>query len=195
MQDTSRLFIAIELPSEIHQNLASLINGINLNSQNFIKWVKPENIHLTLKFLGEISKGNTTSITNTLTQAVIGIPPFRLSVHGIGCFPSQGQPRVFWAGIDIPDTLIHLHRSIDRLFTQQGIPAENRVFAPHLTLARISETADPVLVQDAFKKLMLSQEKALGSLDVTHITLFQSTLAKGGSIYTPLARILFNLSS
>jgi 2'-5' RNA ligase len=192
MQATQRLFIAIELNSEIHSNLNQVITALKGFDQHRINWVKPENIHLTLKFLGETSSQNILQISNALTQAVQEISPFALNVTGTGCFPSPHQPRIFWVGLQAPMQLNDLQKNIEQALLPMKIPVEKRPFSPHLTLARVPEGCPYEIANLIYTRLLQYQKTNFGNLTVEHVTLFQSTLTHEGAIYSRLAA--FSLS-
>ncbi|MHC1740792.1 MAG: RNA 2',3'-cyclic phosphodiesterase [Anaerolineaceae bacterium] len=192
MHEMKRLFFAIELNSSIHLNLAKIINSLREVGCPGINWVRSENIHLTLKFLGDTPTQNISVLTNTLTEVVTKIDPYNLSVVGTGCFPSAQQPRVLWAGVHATEIMLDLQHSLDRALAEKGFPSEKRPFSPHLTLARVTDRTDGILLRNTYQKLITFQKTEFGNLLVDHITLFQSTLTKSGAIYTPIERFRFN---
>ena len=189
MQEMLRLFIAIELTGEIHQKLDKLIRTIQPVGIRGINWVNSENIHLTLKFLGDTPRTQLRSIVDALAQATRAAAPFEFTVKGTGCFPNPRQPRVLWVGVEAPPQLAALQKNIDESLKTLNIPSESRVFSPHLTLARMSERCDPMVSQKTYNKLMEHMNTAFGSMSVTRITLFQSTLSREGSVYSTQAYI------
>jgi 2'-5' RNA ligase len=127
-----RLFVAIDPPTEIREQLAGICWGLPET-----KWIAPEQLHLTLCFLGEVSSDAFLDIQEALSE--IKSAPFALRLQGVGFFPPRGQPRVLWAGIETSEPLAVLQRKmITRLFAL-GFEPENRKFAPHITLARLHE--------------------------------------------------------
>jgi len=189
MQDTLRLFIAIELSQEIHQNLANLIQSLQTNSSRGINWVKPENIHLTLKFLGDTPRKQIRPIIDLLAQSTRDQSPIEMEVKGTGCFPSPRQPRVFWAGVETTDELAHLQQNIDSVLEEINIRSETQTFSPHLTLARVTDRCEPLVSQAIYQKLTAYNSSSFGKILVKRITLFQSTLTREGPIYSPQAYI------
>lgn len=189
MQEMLRLFIAIELTREIHQNLDKLIRTIQPVGIRGINWVNSANIHLTLKFLGDTPKTQLHPIVNALAQATLSSAPFELTVKGTGCFPNPRQPRVLWVGVEAPPQLAALQKDIDESLKTLNIPSEVRPFSPHLTLARITEHCDPTVSQKTYKNLMAHTDTSFGGMSVTRITLFQSILSREGSVYSAQAYI------
>jgi len=186
--DQIRSFIAIELPEEAKQGLARLRRGLERDVHGFVKWVDPQGIHLTLKFLGNIPAKRVTEITDAIKKATGGISPFHLEISGLGAFPSLKQPRVFWVGISGElDKLSALQLDIDSTLAALGFAREERPFVAHLTLARIREGASPAERRD-FGELVDSttfQDKY--PVEVAAVRLMRSQLTPAGAIYTCLS--------
>ena len=186
--DQIRSFIAIELPEEAKQGLARLRRGLERDGHGFVKWVDPQGIHLTLKFLGNIPAKRVTEITDAIKKATGGISPFHLEISGLGAFPSLKQPRVFWVGISGElDKLSALQLDIDSTLAALGFAREERPFVAHLTLARIREGASPAERRD-FGELVDSttfQDKY--PVEVAAVRLMRSQLMPAGAIYTCLS--------
>lgn len=191
MPNPIRLFIAIELSQNIHDQLGDLMIDLKKIDWKAAKWVRSENIHLTLKFLGNTEQNKLPLLKSSLTNACKDIKPFKLVVKGTGFFPSRKNPRVLWAGVAESAELSHLYIALEEAMTALGYKKEDRPFSPHLTLARIPSTGDTAAMEDTMNRLFEARSREFGSVIVRRITLFQSTLASGGSIYTPLAFIRF----
>ncbi len=178
-----RLFIAIELPEDVKAALAALRTDIPGAA-----WVKPNAMHLTLKFLGDgIDERRVPELVEAL-EAVRGAP-FTLAVRGVGRFPpGERQPaRVLWAGLDAPRALSALAGDLERAVEPLGFPPERRPFSPHLTLARLKAGgAGPALDRFLTRHAGLHLEP----FPVDSIHLFASQLASQGPTYTRLARFL-----
>ncbi len=125
-----RLFIALELPEEIKHALEPLASGLG-----DVRWLSPEQQHLTLRFIGEVDNGRMSEIEEAL--GLVHGAPFELRLKGLGHFPLRGEPRVLWVGVEKNPELTRLKRQIDRALKEAGLPPEGRKFAPHVTLARI----------------------------------------------------------
>lgn len=178
-----RSFIAIELDEEIKQTLASLIEKLKASGAD-VKWVKPENIHLTLKFLGHISKEKIDGIKRILDNAKDIFKPFRIILSDLGAFPKPSYPRVIWVGIkDGENNSKKIYDFMEKGLEKIGFQKEERPFSPHLTIGRVKSPKNRESLKSNIENLKNSLTK---SLDVGHITLFQSTLTPGGPIYTPL---------
>jgi len=185
-----RCFIAIELPDEAKEGLARLKKELERDEHNFVKWVDPGVIHLTLKFLGNIPSKRVTEITEAMRTAVQGISRFHLEISGMGAFPSLRQVRVFWVGISGEvDKLARLQQNIDSALTALGFAKEERSFVPHLTLARIKQGASP-LERRSFGELVgatIFEDKY--HVEVEAISLMRSQLTPAGAIYTRLMTV------
>ncbi len=179
-----RLFVAADLNPEVRARLAGLqdeLRGLPLR----VSWARPEGIHLTLKFLGEVPPDRRAAIETALRPAGLGIPPFRLEAEGVGTFPERGLPRVIWVGLG-GDTgaAERLQRSIERALEAVGFAPESRPFRPHLTLGRVKGAGDG----DWRAVLRRSAGARAGRFEVREYMLFESRLGPGGAAYTALAR-------
>jgi len=193
MANSLRIFIAVELSKEIHENLARIMLELGKYSTNDIRWVKSENIHLTLKFIGDTPQSRLSSLSSTIESICADQPCFALTSEETGVFPNLRQPRVLWAGITAPDGLLELQKRIDAELLPLGVAVERRPFSPHLTLGRVSDSANPDSLARIIKELSAYSGYVFGSVTVRQVTLFQSTLTHGGSIYCALKR--FSLKS
>ena len=183
-----RSFIAIELPEEARSGLGKLRNELERVEHAFVKWVNPEGIHLTLKFLGSIPSKQVAEVGEAMEGATREISPFHLEISGLGAFPNLKQPRVLWVGISGElDKLLGLQRNIDSALSPLGFTKEKRPFVPHLTLARIRERASPG-ERRIFGELVVStifEDKYHIAVDA--ISLMRSQLTPAGAIYTRLS--------
>jgi RNA 2',3'-cyclic 3'-phosphodiesterase len=185
-----RSFIAIELPETAKEGLARLRKELERDDDGFVKWVAPNGIHLTLKFLGNITSKQVTAVTEAMTAGTQGISPFHLEISGLGVFPNPRQVRVFWVGIGgETDKLSRLQNNIDSALAGLGFAREERPFVPHLTLARVREGAAP-MERRKFGELVSStlfEDKY--SVEVEAVSLIRSRLTPRGAIYTGLSMI------
>jgi 2'-5' RNA ligase len=182
-----RSFIAIELPQQVKEGLAGVRNKLERTDHKFVKWVDPNGIHLTLKFLGNVPFKRVMEIKEAMEEAVQGISPFRLEICGLGAFPNFKQIRVFWIGVggDL-DKLSTLQRRIDSALDPLGFAPEVHPFVPHLTLARIKESAS-----SADRKTFAELVGSAGfenryEIEVDGVSLMRSQLTPEGAIYTRL---------
>jgi 2'-5' RNA ligase len=180
-----RSFIAVELPPEVKSTLARLQNRLKSGSRAPVKWVDPESIHLTLKFLGNIDTALIDKITAALGEACRGVRPFSLEINGIGVFPNERRVRVVWVGLaGETATLGQLQKRVDDGLAPLGFKAEARPFTPHLTLARVREQATPDERQALGQLVSHTSLESSGSLTVSALHLMRSQLTREGPIYT-----------
>jgi 2'-5' RNA ligase len=170
-----RVFIAVDIPDTTRRGMAGL-GGILPNARA----VPEDQLHLTLRFLGEVEGGRLLDIQGVLAE--ISRPPFPLRLKGVGTFPPRGIPRVLYAGVDSPAPLFTLRQVIDRKLADLGIPRDKQKFIPHLTLARLKNCPLERLRQFlAGNALLVSPD-----FPVEGFTLYGSRLTRDGAIHTPL---------
>jgi len=185
-----RSFIAIELPEEVRRGLAKLRSELERTEHRSVKWVDPDGIHLTLKFLGNIPFKQVAEVTKAMEEAAQGIPPFHLEISGLGAFPNLKQPRVLWVGIGGEvDTLLRLQQNIDSALASLGFAKEERPFMPHLTLARIRQGASPMERKNFGELAMSASFEASYPIDAKAVSLMRSQLTPDGAIYTRLSMV------
>jgi 2'-5' RNA ligase len=184
-----RTFIAIDLPEYIHAALGQKQAAFRAACPD-ARWTRPEGIHLTLKFLGEISEERVKQVTEVLA-GLGAVEKFSIEVKGFGFFPDARRPRVFWVGLEAPPALGELVRRVEAAMEKLGFAPEDRPFAPHLTLARF-KTPRP---QPTLKALLERegevgnlQPPLLGRFEVSEFFLFESKLSPHGAEYRKVAR-------
>ncbi|GAB4528041.1 MAG: RNA 2',3'-cyclic phosphodiesterase [Anaerolineales bacterium] len=182
-----RAFIAIDLASDVVKHLARVTEDLQARiSPHLVRWSSPENIHLTLKFLGDVSVQNLPLLKDALRAEAASRSLFDLSVGGLGAFPKVNQPRVIWVGVEAPDDLSSLQRAIENQMERLGYERQARPFAAHLTLGRVSRNVEARELRQVAQVL---QEYKLGFLGVSRVTavhLYRSDLTPDGAIYTRL---------
>jgi len=185
-----RSFIAIELPDELKSGLIQLEARLKLDKQPWVKWVNPDSIHLTLKFLGNIAVDRTGEITRAIEEAVQGISPFHLEVKELGVFPNLRRVQVAWVGISGEvDKLSQLQKRIETNLTPLGFAPESRAFTPHLTLARLRDQAS-LDERQRFGQLIASTKfEAAYTIEVDAISLMRSQLTREGAIYSRISLV------
>ena len=136
-----RTFIAVELPADVRAALSDLIDRMAARwPERGVRWVKGDNMHLTLRFLGDTDEALVADLDAGLDRIAAGAVPFELRLDGAGCFPNPRRPRVIWAGLDDPeDRLLPLQKQVEQLARACGWEKEKRAFKPHLTLGRVRE--------------------------------------------------------
>ena len=179
-----RAFIAIELPGEVRESLSSLERRLRVGEPQFIKWVDPEGIHLTLKFLGSVPQDQVPRIGDAISEVAKGFHPFYLRISGTGLFPDLYSPRVVWVGVEGDvDRLTLLQKGIDRALALLGFSMESREFTPHLTIARLREGA-PKGEGRRFGGMVISAGfEPPPPFEVSSISLMRSNLTSSGAIY------------
>jgi RNA 2',3'-cyclic 3'-phosphodiesterase len=169
-----RLFVGLALPWGLREAAAGLAHGLN-----GARWVPPENLHLTLRFLGEVSNPVAEEVDHAL--AALRGRGFALALGGVGVFERNGRPATLWAGVVRAPGLEHLQSKIETAIQRAGLPAERRRFQPHVTLARVENVAPERLAAwIAANNLFRTDEAPVG-----HFTLFSSQLGRDQAVYTP----------
>ncbi len=182
-----RAFLASEIPpplqDKIHSATAALHQALR---DDLIRWVPPHNVHLTLKFLGDVSPSGIELIKQMLLTEAGGFPAFDVQVEGLGCYPNPRRPRVLWVGLKAPAELASLQRAIESAAARLGYESEERGFSPHLTIGRVRQNASSADLQKIRAALEEHEVGLLGRARVDAVHLFKSELRPEGSIYTRL---------
>jgi len=184
-----RLFVAIEIGEDVAAEAARVIERLRARVATLapharVTWVTPERMHLTVRFIGQADDDHVLAIRDALA-APLDVSPFDLHCAGTGTFPPRGAPRVIWAGVaDAVEPLAATERAVTARLEQAGVPAEDRPYAPHLTLARIKEPGG----LRAAALLERVERHEFGRVRVGAITLFESRLSPKGPTYVPVAR-------
>lgn len=181
-----RAFIAVELPREIQQNIHTETSNLRREIGGLVRWVPVENLHLTLKFLGDISPSNVEFLVQMLRNEAENVSGFSLHLAGLGSFPSPKRPRVIYIGIQAPAGLNSLQRGIESASRRLGYEAEERPFSPHLTLGRVRQNVTVADQQKIRHLIEGTQVDVLGTARVDSVHLYKSELKPSGSVYTHL---------
>jgi 2'-5' RNA ligase len=188
-----RAFIAIDLSPSILKRLDSVLADLQERLAGVpVRWVPVKNIHLTLKFLGDVSITNLDVLKDVLRSCAAVHHPFEISVGDLGAFPSARRPRVVWVGVTAPPDLAALHSGIDNETARLGYAREDRPFSPHLTLGRVSRNAtfhDSQVIGEIIRTVPVG---FLGATRVESVALYRSDLNPGGTVYTQLFAAPFN---
>ena len=186
-----RLFVALEIPADVRDNLAAVIRELNkLSSQAASKpprWVRPENLHVTLKFIGETAPGMLDAIRDALAGIRVN-KPIDINCKGLGFFPDDRRPQVLWAGLDASGNLPRLAEDVDRALETVGVAHEKRAFTPHLTLARFDPPRLPEKLRDAINP---TAARDFGSFQARQFHLIESRTKPSGAEYTTLHSFAF----
>ncbi len=180
-------FIAIDLSEEIYQRLDEVVRNLQEQLAGVpIRWVPVHNIHVTLKFLGDVSIKNLEVLKKLLEAETRNHAPFEISVGDLGAFPSERRPRVLWAGVEAPQELPALQRGIEAETARLGYTPEDRPFSPHLTLGRIGRNANTQDLRRVGEILKTSKVGFLGATRIMAVHLYRSDLQPGGAVYSQL---------
>lgn len=186
-----RLFVALEIFSAVRDNLAALVEKLRAadasSSRNKARWVRVENLHVTLKFIGNVDAGKLDAIRAALGE-VCSDDTVELRFRGLGFFPNDKRPRVLWAGIVASPNLAPLTVGIDAQLEKLGIARETREFAPHLTLARFDP---PSISGELLAAMRENESRELGALRTGEFHLFESKTRPTGTEYTRLSSFSF----
>ena len=181
-----RAFIAVEIPEEIQQNVYKQTAVFRRGIESLVRWVPAHNMHLTLKFLGDVSPNNVEFLVQMLRNEAALVPAFDIHLAGLGSFPNLRRPRVIYVGIQAPAALDALQRGIEAAARRLGYESEERPFSAHLTLGRLRQNATAVEQQQIRRALESTQVDVFGTARVDSLHLYKSDLNPGGSIYTRL---------
>lgn len=183
-----RAFIAIDFDDAVIQQLADLQNRLRRRLPS-LRWVRPDQLHLTVKFLGEIDAARVTEIGAELTAVAARRAPFVVRLKSIGCFGTRGSVRVIWVGVkDATGAVQRLAADCDAAMASLGFPPEDRPFSAHLTLAR---NKNPHLTREIHRAIETEQYTAFGEQTIASITLYQSELDSTGPTYTAVSTYAF----
>jgi len=182
-----RAFIAVNLSPEI----LSRVGEISEQMQNLcrgvpVRWVPVENMHLTLKFLGDVSVSNIELLQKILRKVGALHSACEISVGGVGAYPKIQKPRVLWIGLEAPPELYALQKAVEGETEKLGYSREDRPFSPHLTIGRVQKNASPQEIARLVDVLDAASVGFLGAARIREVHLYRSDLRPGGAIYTSL---------
>jgi len=181
-----RLFVALDLPDQVRHSIAELIAKLQPKSRA-ARWIKPENLHITLKFIGHVGNEKLSPIQSALSS-IHAEQPVELHFRGMGFFPNEHHPRAFWCGIASSPNLAELAANIDRALAPLGIEAETRPFTPHLTLARFKSDEG---IREVVQAATNMKSTDFGAATETNFHLYESLLKSTGAQYNRLASFPF----
>ena len=177
----------MDIDERIRESLAQVRSHIaaRLGRDVKIKWVRAENLHVTLKFLGDVSETQLDAVCKAVAEAAGGIESFDYSIHAVQPVPPHGAPRMFWAGVaDASGRMTELNSRLEDALANLGFDKENRHFSPHITLARVRFARDSNALRGAAADLA---EKDFGTIRAENVTVYTSKLTPQGPIYTPVS--------
>ena len=181
-----RAFIAVEIPLEIRKAVCQATADLQKGIGSLVRWVPMENMHLTLKFLGDIAPSNVDMLSQMLLAEADLFNCFELRLAGLGSFPSLKRPRVLYIGIQAPAVLEALQRGVESASHRLGYESEERGFSPHLTIGRVKQNATSAEQQIIRRALEGIKIDSLGTARVDSVHLYKSDLKPTGSVYTRL---------
>lgn len=188
-----RSFIAVALSPEVRKELASIKNQLKSGAGAPVKWVETENLHLTLKFLGDILPAQIPVLINAMQKAAMTMGPLKLEMNSLGVFPNQRRVRIIWAGLggDV-EKLSGLQQRLESTLEPLGFTKESRPFQPHLTIGRVREQASPAERESLGNRVLTFSSLPPSPFIVDTLFLMRSTLTPSGPIYTELGNIPLN---
>jgi len=182
-----RTFIAVEIPPHVQKKIQQETEPLRKAiGASLVRWVPVQNIHLTLKFLGDVSPASVDILTQMLRAEADSYLAFDMHVSGLGSFPSLRRPRVLYIGMQAPAELEALYRGIESACARLGYESEGRDFSPHLTLGRVKQDASALDQQKIRRALEETKIDSLGTARVNSVHLYKSDLKPTGSVYTQI---------
>jgi 2'-5' RNA ligase len=182
-----RTFIAVDINSSILESIHQKIENLRkIIGNSAVRWVPTSNIHLTLKFLGDISLDSVNTLTHILQAEADSCQQFDIHINGLGSFPNSKRPRVLFIGIQAPAELEALQRGIESVTAKLGYKSETRAFSPHLTIGRVRENITSTDQQKIRKALEEIKIDSLGTARVDSVHLYKSELKPTGAVYKKL---------
>jgi 2'-5' RNA ligase len=182
-----RTFIAVEIPSAMQKKIQATVEPFRKElGSSLVRWVPMQNIHITLKFLGDVSPASVDHLTQILRAEADTCTAFDIAISGLGSFPSLKRPRVLFIGIQAPAELEALQRGIESACARLGYESEKRGFAPHLTIGRVKENASATDQQKIRRVLETIKIDSLGTARVNSVHLYKSELKPSGAVYTQI---------
>ncbi|MEE9163569.1 MAG: RNA 2',3'-cyclic phosphodiesterase [Thermoplasmata archaeon] len=178
-----RAFIAVDI--EATRGIVRLLDALR-HTPARVRVVSPENLHITLKFLGETDDGLVPSIRDALAAAAAGEAPFSLALRGSGAFPNPARPRVLWIGTEGGDTLVRIAKRLERALQELGFARERRPFTPHLTVGRVKGSKD---VGELTELLVARRDETYATQRVETVRLKRSELGPTGAVYHDVFRV------
>jgi 2'-5' RNA ligase len=186
MKQTARTFVAIEIDDAVRRRAGELIDRLAAGTSD-VRWVETHNLHLTLKFLGEVPLNEIPRVCEAVERGAAEVTPFTLQLYGAGAFPHPGRPRTLWLGAGEGEaSAVALYEAVDRRLRKLGFRSEKRQFKPHLTIGRVRRSGPGL--QQLGDHLREQAQFDAGTCPVQQATVFSSELTPDGPIYTPLAR-------
>ena len=188
-----RTFIAVDFQTDILDKIEKIVTYLKTQTPaDALNWVTKDHLHLTLKFIGEVSTDKISHVKALMAEVLQSSTVFTIEVKGLGLYPNANKPRVIWLGIEHNPVLVDIHERLDHALAQTQIKPDRRAFTPHLTIARVRKNARPDQVRIIGETLSQFKISSLGISQIENIRLYQSELKPQGPTYTPLMTIRLN---
>jgi 2'-5' RNA ligase len=182
-----RAFVAVEIPAELQDTIAKCTISLQKELPNpVVRWIPPRKLHLTIKFLGNITSDTLEQLAEGLVVEVASHEAFSMALAGLGSFPNSIQARVIWIGIKAPPNLSGLQREVESISAGLGFPQTASSFSPHLTIGRVGKNISPVDMQKIHSTLGKVTIGILGKIKVNNIYIYKSVLQPSGPVYNRL---------
>ncbi|NTV35566.1 MAG: RNA 2',3'-cyclic phosphodiesterase [Anaerolineaceae bacterium] len=191
MDNKTRTFIALTIPVQDTSWIAESVRQRKTAALPKLKWVAESNLHVTLKFLGDLTTDKVRFLQDQVPAIISKYPKFEVTIGRIGAYPDQRRPKVLWLGMEAPEALFLLQKEIDTLCLKIGVPKENRPFSAHITLARVPENC---LYEDLGKIsrwIIENRDFPTRKTAVESVIIFKSELKPDGPIYSPIKICVF----
>ena len=191
MSEEWRTFCAVELPDHVREGLREHVQRLReAVPEAAASWTRVENIHLTLKFFGNVDVDRIPTISDAASRAIKDSSPFQIGVGGTGVFPKPSRPQVLWIGVSDPSgKLSSLQRQLENECAKKGFEKEDRAYRPHLTIARLRKPEGARRLADTHLQMKFDPAE----IEIKELVLFRSELSSKGSRYTPITRLEFKL--
>jgi len=184
-----RTFIAVPLPEEVQAKVGKLLSDLR-KTDAAVRWVPARNLHLTLKFLGDLEEARLRDLFLGIQKAAEGIEPFQITLEGLGAFPNARRPRVLWIGLDVPGAMRTLSENIEEELFGLKFPREKRKFSPHLTIGRVKGQRGMETLMSVVQRTDFGPE----TVSVDRIVAMKSDLRPTGAVYSPLREVRLRAS-
>ena len=178
-----RTFIAIALPEAVQDKVDALLSDLR-KADAAVRWVPSQNLHLTLKFLGDVEETRLADLFVGIRKATEGIEPFQITLTGLGAFPNPRRPRVLWIGLEVPEAMKKLYSNMEEELSRLHFPKEKRKFSPHLTIGRVKGLRGMEALMSVVERTDFGPE----TVSVARIVAMKSDLRPTGVVYAPLKK-------
>jgi 2'-5' RNA ligase len=186
---TIRSFIAAEIDPAIQAKILQIIITLKQKIHEGVKWVSDQNIHLTLKFFGDIEQDKLTLLSDALQTTLVSFSPITIELAGIGAFPDNKRPRVVWVGIKDSPALMKMTSAIEELAVKTGVKAEERAYSAHITLGRVAKNADYLDIMKVGEAISSLKVSEIGTQIIHELVIFRSDLQHEGPTYTRIYKL------